>query len=88
MYQLKTAFSGTRIIIVPLQLSDKDTSACGINLNTVLTNNALYAPVFGGVFSDNEERVLKTIIAHSDREVVPVEANGVCDQGGSVRCLT
>ena len=88
MYELETTFPEASIIPVPAQFSHEDTSACGVNLNTVLTNNALYVPVFGGNYSSNENQVLNAIKANSSRMVITVEANSVCDQGGSVRCLT
>ncbi len=86
MYELKSSFPEIKIIEVPVEFSSEDeSSACGINLNSVLTNNAIYVPVFG---SSYEQNVLRIIKENSSKKVIPIEANGVCHLGGSVRCLT
>ena len=86
--ELESAFPQATIVTVPVQFSDGESSACGINLNAVMTPKALYVPVFAGKFTSNENYVLDTIYTHSSKKVITIEANGVCDQGGSVRCLT
>lgn len=59
-------------------------SSCGIIVNGVLTTNYLYVPVFGAGNQD----AINTIQQNSNRVVVPVNADGVCGMGGSVRCLS
>ncbi|MCP4704735.1 MAG: hypothetical protein GY865_09010 [candidate division Zixibacteria bacterium] len=91
MKEVTSSFPNANIIKVPVQFSDdpnNESSACGINLNSVMTKNALYVPVFGGVYTNNEKKVLSAIESNTTKPIVEVEANGVCDLGGSVRCLT
>ncbi len=60
-------------------------SACGINLNLVMTHHYLYVPVFG---KPHEQKALQTIRENTSKTVVEVDARNVCGMGGSVRCLT
>lgn len=86
---LQSDLPGVEIIETPWAPRDgmwKDfVSACGLNLNAIVTDNYIYVPVFG---APNDEAVLKIIKAHTHRKIVPVQASGVCFMGGSVRCLT
>ncbi|MDP3972399.1 MAG: agmatine deiminase family protein [Candidatus Nanopelagicales bacterium] len=90
--ELRQSFPGVKIIEVPVEFDESTptrwkgfSSACGVNLNAVLTNNYIYVPTFG---KDNDDRVLDVIRSNTDRVVVPVDAREVCAMGGSVRCLT
>jgi len=60
-------------------------SACGINLNSTVTNNYIYMPVFG---NPNDEKSIVGIEALTDKKIIPINAKGVCFMGGSVRCLS
>ncbi len=60
-------------------------SACGINLNSTVTSNYIYMPVFG---NSNDEKSIDAIAALTDKEIIPINAEGVCFMGGSVRCLS
>ncbi|MCP3673741.1 MAG: hypothetical protein GY829_04635 [Gammaproteobacteria bacterium] len=81
--ELTNSFPGTTIIEVPVQFGE---GACGINVNSVLTKNAIYVPVFGD--NSYEEGVMQTMKDYSSKDVIPVESKGVCNLGGTVRCLT
>ncbi len=67
------------------EVRDGFASACGLNVNAVTTERFIYVPVFGHP-ADGE--FLETLRRHTDREVVPVNAESVCSLGGSVRCLS
>ncbi len=60
-------------------------SACGLNVNAVVTDRYIYVPVFN---NPADELFLEILRSRSDREVVPINAEGVCHLGGSVRCLS
>ena len=89
--ELKNSFPNIKIIEVPVDFSENKkewagfNSACGVNLNLVITNNNIYVPTFN---SDNDEKVLEIIKSNTTKKVIPIEASGVCAMGGSVRCLT
>lgn len=90
--ELLASFPDVEIIEVPVAYRENApgewvgfSSACGVNLNFVLTNSYVYVPTFG---MSHDEQVLDIIRANTDKEVVPINAEGVCGMGGSVRCLT
>lgn len=90
--ELEASFPGVKIIEVPVKFKESEgtewegfSSSCGVNLNLVMTNNALYVPTFG---IENDKEVLKIIRANTSKAVVEVPATSVCPMGGSVRCLT
>ena len=90
--ELNNAFPGTTIIEVPVQYTqnqpgqwDGFESACGVNLNGVLTYNNVYVPVFN---MSHDTQVVSVIEANTDKKVITVNAENVCAMGGSVRCLT
>ncbi len=60
-------------------------SACGLYVNAVVTENAIYVPQFG---YPDDAAALEQIRQAATLPVVPVAASGVCAMGGSVRCLT
>lgn len=60
-------------------------SACGINVNAVVTHNTIYVPHFG---DQNSDQFIETIRPHTNKTIVPIDASGVCGMGGSVRCLS
>jgi len=90
--ELKSSFPDVLIVEVPVQYSQNPpgkwkgfSSACGVNLNSVLTFYNLYVPVFN---MDHDRQALDIIKQNTTRNVIPVTAEGVCAMGGSVRCLT
>ncbi len=60
-------------------------SACGINLNSTMTYEHIYVPVFGGPLDD---QAVEIITVNTTKTVHKVDASGVCFMGGSVRCLS
>lgn len=60
-------------------------SACGVNINSLVTNKYIYMPVFG---SSYDTKALELVKAHTDKQVKTVDAQNVCFMGGSVRCLS
>ncbi len=92
MDELKKAFPDTTIIEVPVKNQENEpgewegfSSACGVNLNATVTHNAIYVPTFG---MEHEIEALGLIRNNTDKQVITVDARGVCPMGGSVRCLT
>ncbi len=90
--ELKSSFPDTKIIEVPVvNVQNKKgewkgfDSACGVNLNSVLTFKNVYVPVFGMA---HDEQAVEIIKQNTNKKVVEVDAKGVCPMGGSVRCLT
>jgi len=61
-------------------------SACGIYVNSVVTYNYIYMPVFGKAAEDNA--AMQTIQSNTDKTVVTVNAKDVCFLGGNTRCLS
>lgn len=60
-------------------------SAQGIHVNATVTERFIYLPVYGMA---TDAKALALIRAHTDREVVPVDAGQIGQMGGSVRCLS
>lgn len=90
--ELRYAFPDTTIIEVPVTYHENKpgewegfASACGVNLNSTVTHDAVYVPTFG---MSHEKEVLKIIRNNTNKKVVEIDARGVCRMGGSVRCLT
>jgi agmatine/peptidylarginine deiminase len=92
MAELELSFPNTTIIEVPVEFEkiaqakgEPIESACGINLNATVTFNNIYVPVFG---MSHDDDVLEIIKQNTTKKVITINAEGVCDLGGSVRCLT
>ena len=90
--ELEKSFPKAKIIEVPVEYKENPkgvwegfSSACGINLNAVVTYNNIYLPVFNMA---HEQKVIKIVKENTDKNVILVNAEGVCPMGGSVRCLT
>ncbi|MEM9725602.1 MAG: agmatine deiminase family protein [Pseudomonadota bacterium] len=59
-------------------------SACGLYTNMLVTPDRIYLPQFGVA----EDEIARSRLAEwSEKEVVPVDASGVCHMGGGVRCM-
>ena len=89
---LQYAFPDAEIIEVPVEYQtnlpgewEGFESACGVNLNSVLTYENIYVPIFNMV---HDEGVVNIIKQNTTNSVIPINAEGVCAMGGSVRCLT
>ena len=90
--ELWASFPFATIIEVPVEYGQNKAgewegfeSACGVNLNSVLTFENIYVPVFNMA---HDESAVDVIRENTSRNVVPINAEGVCPMGGSVRCLT
>ncbi|XP_076356884.1 uncharacterized protein LOC143250316 [Tachypleus tridentatus] len=98
--ELKNAFPGIELIEDADTWTPKDTSkcsegsaacdstvpsACGLMVNGVLTEKYLYIPTFK---KPTDQSMLNTIQSKATQTVVPIEALGVCEMGGNVRCLS
>lgn len=90
--ELQYAFPGAEIIEVPVEYQtnlpgewEGFESACGVNLNSVITFENIYVPVFNMA---HDEDVVYIIKQNTTKNVIPINAEGVCAMGGSVRCLT
>jgi agmatine/peptidylarginine deiminase len=90
--ELKSNFPDTKIIEVPVVNVENKRgewvgfeSACGVNLNSVLTFKNVYVPVFG---MPHDAKAVEVIKQNTDKNVIEIDAKGVCPTGGSVRCLT
>lgn len=90
--ELRSSFPGIEIIEVPVEYQsnapgewDGFESACGVNLNAVLTYENIYVPTFN---MPHDQDALAIIQDNTTNNVIPVDATGVCAMGGSVRCLT
>jgi agmatine/peptidylarginine deiminase len=90
--ELKTSFPQSKIIPFPVEYKETTSrkwgeieSACGVNLNSVLTFNNIYVPTFN---MPHDTKALAIIHANTSKKVIEVSAEQVCEMGGSVRCLT
>lgn len=62
------------------------TSACGIYVNSVVTYNYIYTPIFGNPAKDSA--AVQKIQALTNKTVVTVNVQDVCFLGGNTRCLS
>lgn len=90
--ELQSAFPTIDIIEVPVQYTtnppgvwDGFESACGVNLNSTVTFKNIYVPVFN---MSHDQQAVDIITQNITKTVIPINAEGVCSMGGSVRCLT
>jgi agmatine/peptidylarginine deiminase len=88
--ELSSSFPDVKIVEVPVTFSNAVTndgisSACGININSVVTKSTIYVPTFN---SPNDIIFVNLLKQYTTKNIVEIDATGVCDMGGSVRCLT
>ncbi len=90
--ELKSSFPSATIIEVPVEYGQNKVgewegfeSACGVNLNSVLTFENIYVPVFN---MSHDQSVVDIMRENTSKKVITINAEGVCPMGGSVRCLT
>ncbi len=87
--ELQTSFPGTAIIEVPVTFANNGwpgfESACGVNVNAAVTYKNIYVPVFTMPHNQNAIDLIKQ---NTTKNVITINAEGVCPMGGSVRCLT
>lgn len=82
------AFPGVRVLDMPVVWHDQPYDAhygtsCGIYVNAVVTDNAIYVPQFG---LPGDAKAVALLRSQTNKTVVPIESTGVCDMGGSARC--
>ena len=92
MDELLSAFPTVTIVEVPVEYTtnppgqwDGFESACGVNLNAVVTYRNIYVPVFN---MPHDQSVVDLIKQSTSKNVITINAESVCPMGGSVRCLT
>lgn len=78
IFELETSFQDNGV-------DDRFGSAMGIYVNAVVTEHCIYLPVYGMA---TDAKAVEQVRAHTDREVVLVEAGKIARLGGSVRCLS
>lgn len=87
--ELEASLSGVEIIEIPYVNQNEFwrdwPSACGYYLNSLVTDDFIYVPVYG---LTEDQMVLELIQSHTSKEVISIDASNVCFMGGSVRCLT
>lgn len=90
--ELKTSFPTTKIIEVPIVYKPNlpgvykgFESACGVNVNSTVTFNNIYVPLFN---LPHEKAFLDILKNNTSKKIITINANAVCPMGGSVRCLT
>jgi len=89
MTELQASFPGTAIIEVPVVFTSNGwpgfESACGVNLNAVMTYKNIYVPTFNMAHDQNAVNLIEQ---NTTKNVIAINAEGVCPMGGSARCLT
>ena len=88
--ELNLVFPNLKIIEVVAEIDDEPEnsqfpSACGLNVNAVVTSRNIYMPDFG---SKNDDKFFSVIKANTSKIIIRIPAQKVCKLGGSVRCLT
>ena len=87
--ELKESLSDIEIVEIPYVLHNelwRDwPSACGYYLNSLVTDNYIYVPVYG---LEKDQKILDLIQSQTSKQVVSIDSSNVCFMGGSVRCLT
>ena len=90
--ELWASFPSATIIEIPVEYGQNKAgewegfeSACGVNLNSVLTFENIYVPVFNMA---HDQSAVDIIRKNTTKNVITINAEGVCPMGGSVRCLT
>ena len=75
--ELTTSFPGTKIIEVPVQNVDNPpgqwtgfSSACGVNVNSVLTYKNIYVPTFA---MSHDSAFLDIVRANTNKKIIPVD---------------
>ena len=91
--ELAAAFPTVKVVEVPSYpdaavFDPKYASAIGINLNSVMTEDYIYMPVFSSFNTTNDNIVKAAVERETTKTVVTVDASLVGKLGGSVRCLT
>jgi len=89
-HELHKAFPDIQIIELETQFDTEAWdprfgSAKGVYANATVTDDYIYLPTYG---METDAKAIEQIRAHTDLEIVTVDASQVSQMGGSVRCLT
>ena len=88
--ELESAFTDVTIVEVPAKFTYSRwrdfNSACGVNVNAVVTHNHIYVPTFNQ--PDADDAAIDIIRSNTAKTVHTVSAEQVCHMGGSVRCMS
>ncbi len=60
-------------------------SACGLYTNMLVTPNRIYFPQFG---IPEDKEAIANMRKWTDKEIIPIMSNPVCQMGGGVRCMS
>ncbi len=86
--ELQSSFPGTSIVEVPVVFANNGwpgfESACGVNVNSLVTFNNIYVPVFDMPHSITATDIISQ---NTTKNVIAINADNICPMGGSVRCL-
>ncbi len=87
--ELKMSFPSINIVEINVEWDDsvwdkKFSSACGIYVNSLMTEQNIYMPTFGNPL---DQEVHSQINRHTSKKIITIPADRVCFMGGSVRCL-
>jgi len=90
LQELRGAFPGIEIIEMETKFDTtawdpKFGSAKGLYVNTTVTGLHIYLPIYG---METDAMAIEKIRAHTDLEIVTVDASQVAQMGGSIRCLS
>ena len=85
---LQAAFPDVTLVELPVgdpgeAMDPRFSSACGVYVNSVVTQTAIYVPQFGDPL---DTEALAIIRDNTAKAVVPIPSRGVCAMGGSARC--
>lgn len=88
--ELEIAFPGIQILLMPTEFDHTVwdpafSSSCGIHINSCMTKDYIYLPIFNGKTDSAATQLVKN---NTSKTVVPIDASNVCMMGGSVRCLS
>ncbi|MEM1053395.1 MAG: agmatine deiminase family protein, partial [Pseudomonadota bacterium] len=79
IHQITTPYDGSQIY------DERFGSACGLYTNMLVTTRNIYLPQFG---IPEDADALSAVGGWTDKEVVPVRSDTVCQMGGGVRCMS
>lgn len=87
--ELNSSFPGVQIVEiendVPNTVWNGFNSAKNCFVNSIVTDNYIYMPTFNDV---QDAEMLEIFKSHTNKTVVPIPAENVCEMGGSVRCMS
>ena len=88
--ELQESFTNINIVEIPANFDEtiwdeRFSSACWIYVNSVVTNDTIYLPVFE---AETDQKVIDILKNHTSKKIVSVDASKVCKMWWSVRCLS